>query len=115
MRRLRFAGIWLSVIALGCSTVRQDAVPADGIIPALQSRSRNTTRIALWTLEQNGFIVPVVFYEKPYAEAKPALNQLVENLQQLPAPKLAKLDGSFKYYQGIYSSVFHKGGNGWKP
>jgi hypothetical protein len=88
--------------------------PEQKIIAYLGSRNRNATYLALWTLRSNGFDVPDIQYDKPYAEAEPQLRRLAENLRQLPASKLAKLNESLKYHTGIYSPIWSSGGGGWE-
>jgi len=43
------------------------------LVDALESRDRDVTNLALWTLEKNGREVPKIAFDRPYAEAKPKL------------------------------------------
>ncbi len=72
---------------------------------SLESGRRTDTFLALATLSDNGFAVPKIQYDKPYAEAWPKLRKLAEQLRQLPAAKLADLDKSLKYHWTIYPSM----------
>ena len=83
------------------------------LIQALQSRHRNLTNIALWTLEKDGLPIPPIDFTKPYSQAEPDINELVDLLLQLPNSKLDSLDDSFDYHKSIYSPYYWDGGEGW--
>jgi beta-glucanase (GH16 family) len=89
--------------------------PQAAIISHLESRGRSATYLALWTLNTNGFDVPDIQYDKPYAQAQPKLGKLADQLQQLPASKLAELDQSLRDHTSNYSPIWSSGGEGWEP
>ena len=88
--------------------------PQARIISHLESRGRTAAYLALWTLRKNGFDVPDIQFNKPYAEAQPKLRALADKLRQLPASKLTELDESLKYHTRIYSPIWSSGGEGWE-
>ncbi len=109
-----FVMIGLVSIAGGCGpSVAPSAAKAE-IVSSLESRNRATTHVVLWTLEQNGFSVPQIDFEKPYHVAAPQLQQLSEELADLPPSKLSELDESLKYHWSIYSPIWFEGGDGWE-
>ena len=104
----------LIMIAGGCETSKAPSAANAEIISSLESQSRTTTYVALWTLEQNGVSIPEIDFEKPYDSATPQLKQLAEELAALPQDRLSELDESLKYHWSIYSPMWSEGGNGWK-
>ncbi len=101
-------------IAIGCATSESRSIAKAEIISSLESGSRTTTYIALWTLEKNGFTVPKIDFDKSYVEAQPQLRQLTAELAQLSQSKLSELDKSLKYHWQIYSPIWSEGGQGWE-
>jgi beta-glucanase (GH16 family) len=75
------------------------------ILWSLESGNRTDTFLALETLGKNGFTVPKVQFDKPYADAWPKLRKLADELRRLPASKLADLDKSLKQHWTIYPSI----------
>ena len=83
------------------------------LIGALESKRRNATYVALWTLRQNNYTVPDIDFDRPYSESQPKLKKLAEMLQKLSENELAKLEKSHKYYSTIYSPMYGPGQKGW--
>jgi hypothetical protein len=114
MRNRLVATIFLAVLVGGCATPNPHTVADSEIISALESGSRTSTHIALWTLKNNGFTIPKIELEKPYAEARPKLKRFAAELLRLPKSKLSQLDESLKYHGSIYSPFRFEDGQGWK-
>jgi hypothetical protein len=114
MRTITLTTSLLLLLAPGCTSSVAKNARHEGIISALESRDHIAVDIALWTLRQNGFDVPEIALEGPYAEAKPELKKLADKLGQLPPAQLRELDESHRYHQTIYSPRLRSGGKGWK-
>jgi uncharacterized protein YceK len=104
----------VAVVTTGCRTVESKSHTTGGLVSALQSKHRNATHIALWTLDSNKIPVPKLDLAKPYSQVEPALKKLVARLQTMSEPKLRELDESFKYHRSIYSPFWSSGGDGWE-
>jgi hypothetical protein len=99
----------LVVLASGCTSSALEKAVHGGIVHGIESRDRNTVRVALWTLQSNGFDIPEIDFDGPYSEAEPKLKRLVDQVARLPAARLRKLDKSYRYHYTIYSPVFADG------
>jgi hypothetical protein len=76
-------------------------------LQALELRDRNAVYVALWTLKQNGVAFPEsITFDRPYAEARPHLQAIREQLKLLPAWRLKALDESLAYHRQIYSPIW---------
>ena len=86
------------------------------VISALESKSRNSTYLALKALSMNGFKTPEIDYMKPYAEAEPKLKTLIKSLQKLSEEKRAEFDKSMNFYRSIHSPMGPPGSEseGWE-
>lgn len=99
-------------ILVSCSILVKNTNEYD-LIHALQSRHRDLTNIALWTIEEEGLPIPPIDFTEPYSPAEPDLNILVDFLLQLPDSKLDSLDDSFDSNKSLYSPHYLDDGEGW--
>ena len=78
--------------------------PQPQIVVALTSRDRNLVYVALWTLGRDGISVSdKIDIDGPFAQAQPALTELVDEVSSLDEKRLDSLDRVFAARLFIHS------------
>ena len=85
------------------------------IISSLASKNRNEVHVTLWTLEQNGLVVPAeIDFESPYEDNRKHLQHVSNELAKLEPATLADLDKSLEYHWSIYSPIWDPSSANWE-
>jgi hypothetical protein len=101
----------LLAVSAGCSSTRPSASPvaADqhAIIKTLSTRDRNAVHVALSTLSTDKFpIARKINLNSSYSEAQPGIQAIIDQLRNLPEPKLEALDKSLASHWQLYSPIW---------